>query len=123
MELCQKENLDMLLKKKGKLKEEEISRYIYDIFLGLQYLTEKNIVHRDLKTSNILIGENGKAKIADFGFSVKCLTEISDIFIGTPEYMTPEGLLNQVYSLKTDIWSFGIIIYELLHGYTPLSAC
>lgn len=74
MELCQKDNLEILLRKKGKFEEKDIQRYIYDVFLGLEYLAQKSIVHRDLKISNILIGEKGKAKICDFGFATKCMT-------------------------------------------------
>ena len=61
--------------------------------------------------------------ISDFGFAVQSYSEIQDIFVGTPFYMSPEAMLYQKYSSKSDIWSFGIIVYELYHGYVPLAEC
>lgn len=76
--------------KNKKLPRSEIERIIYDIFLGLQYLSQKSIIHRDLKTANILFSQNGKAKIADFGFATHGFTEFKDnVFVGTPLYMSP----------------------------------
>lgn len=101
-----------------------VERIIVDICEGLQYLAQKAIIHRDLKTANILFSQSGKAKIADFGFATYSLNEFQDsIFVGTPLYMTPEAVLSQKYSAKTDIWSFGVIIHELFFGYPPLASC
>lgn len=94
-----------------------------DIFKGLCYLNEKGVVHRDLKTANILFSKNGVAKISDFGFAIRTFSEIQDIFVGTPYYMSPESMLSQRYSQKSDLWSFGIIVYELFHGYVPMRKC
>lgn len=69
-----------------------------------------NIVHRDIKAANILMA-NGKAKIGDFGFATHCKSEFKDVSIGSPAYMAPEGLVYNVYGPKTDVWSFGILIY------------
>lgn len=69
-----------------------------------------SIVHRDIKTANILI-HNGTAKIGDFGFATRCKSEFKDASIGSPAYMSPEGLLQNVYGPKTDVWAFGILIY------------
>lgn len=63
---------------------------------------------------------NGTAKIADFGFAIKSKEKFKDLNIGSPIYMSPEGLIYNQYGPKTDIWALGIIIYELLHGDTPL---
>lgn len=72
--------------------------------------------------ANIFI-HNGVAKIADFGFAKSVKTKFKDINIGSPIYMSPEGLIDNIYGPKTDIWSFGILIFEMLHGETPFSHC
>lgn len=80
----------------------------------------KGFLHRDLKLANILI-HDGKAKIADFGFAkkFKYSSEKERYNVGSPLYMSPEALKKNIYSLKNDIWSIGIMTYELLHGTTP----
>lgn len=74
------------------------------------YLAENYIVHRDLKVANIFI-QKGQAKIADFGFAKFTKSQFKDINIGSPIYMSPEGLINNIYGPKTDIWAFGMLIY------------
>jgi len=81
-----------------------------------------NIIHRDLKVSNVFQNK-GTYKLGDFGFAIKATQMFKDIAIGSPIYMSPEGLINNLYGPKTDIWSFGLLIYELLHGTTPLASC
>lgn len=79
-------------------------------------------MHRDLKVANIFI-HNGEAKLADFGFAKLTKNKFKDINIGSPIYMSPEGLIENIYGPKTDIWAFGMLIFELLHGETPFSHC
>lgn len=94
-----------------------MERIIYSIFSGLKYLASKNIIHRDLKSANILVNENGFSKITDFGFATKAFSDFNDeIFVGTPLYTAPEAFIEQKYGPKTDLWSFGVIIYEMLYG-------
>lgn len=104
------------------MKENEVESYIQDIFKGLLYLSDNNIIHRDLKVANIFIN-NGEAKIADFGFAKITKQQFKDANIGSPLYMSPQGLINNIYGPKTDVWAFGMLIYELLHGKTPFSHC
>lgn len=73
---------------------------------------------------------NSRAKIADFGFAKftkyfidNFREKFKDINIGSPIYMSPEGFINNIYGPKTDVWALGVLIYELLHGETPFSAC
>lgn len=100
-------------------------KLIYETFSGLKYLSDHHIIHRDLKVANIFLS-NGIAKIADFGFVRKLKSpdeRFKDINIGSPIYMSPEGLLQNCYGPKTDVWAFGIFLYEILHGDTPLAFC
>ena len=85
-------------------------------------MAEQKIVHRDLKIANIFL-KNGIAKVADFGFAKRMAQNFRDVSIGTPIYMAPEGLIEHIYGPKTDVWAFGVVIYEILHGCTPLSFC
>ena len=116
-------DLEKELQRKKRFSEREVSKYIYYIFQGLLYLQNKFIIHRDLKIANIFLSKNGNPKIADFGFATKSNESFKDIKIGSPIYMSPEGLLLNEYSPKTDVWSFGVLIYEMIHGDTPLSGC
>lgn len=79
------------------------------------------IVHWDLKSSNIFISENMQLKIGDFGLS----TRLQDVWerkyslCGTPAYISPEMLFKKGQNLSSDIWSFGVVVYEMLYGKTP----
>ncbi|KAM3143548.1 hypothetical protein pb186bvf_004310 [Paramecium bursaria] len=87
-----------------------------DIFNGLSYLHQFNIIHRDLKMENILLSKEGVAKIADFGLSIIFEgTNFPVTRCGTLIYMSPEQLLNQQYSKPIDVWACGIIMYRLLN--------
>lgn len=82
-------------------------------------MCEMGVIHRDLKPANILRSGN-KWKIADFGFAIRSDSEIKTKYnVGTPLYMPPEALIENVYSVKSDIFSIGVILYELLVGCTP----
>ena len=90
-----------------------------DIIDGYLYLQEKKILHRDLKPANILL-KNGNAKIADFGFACHEDQKNSKKYnVGTPLYMSPETLFHNKYSKENDIWSIGVIFYEMLQGRSP----
>ena len=100
--------------------------YIWFIFhqlcLGLQHLHVNGIIHRDLKTLNLVTTKNDTVvKIADLGVSrqVSRNTCMLDTFIGTPLYLSPELVDNKPYNEKTDIWSLGVILYELCALTTP----
>ena len=89
---------------------------------GMEYLHEQNIVLRDLKPENILFAEDGYIKLTDFGLS-KFVTknETANTFCGTPDYLSPEMILGIGHNEKLDIWSVGILLYELLHGKAPFT--
>ena len=90
----------------------------------MDYLHSKlNIVHRDLKPANILM-KNNQCKISDFGFAKNLQNDnsIMKSIVGTPLYMSPQLLKKLKYTNKSDLWSIGLIYYQMLHGRTPWPA-
>lgn len=85
---------------------------------------EKNICHRDLKLENVLVDDQGKVKIIDFGFSTLCSSRGKlNTFCGTPPYMCPELAAKQPYNgPSADVWALGISLYLMLNGKFPFRA-
>ena len=122
-EFCNSGDLGELMKKKKKFSETIALRIIQDILRGMQELSRHGITHRDLKPANIMIND-GVFKLTDFGFAKK-VDDVQDLMksqVGTPLYMSPQILMHQPYTSKCDVWSFGLIFYELLYGETPWPA-
>ena len=98
--------------------------YIGSLLLVLQYLHASYIVHRDIKPENILIDETGYLKVIDFGIA-KSLTNKKNLktftIVGTPHYMAPEIVLGKGYSLQVDLWSLGVVMYEMMCGGLPFA--
>jgi serine/threonine-protein kinase len=109
--------------KSEELTIERITDISVQICEGLNEAHSKGITHRDIKPENILIDEKGKVKIVDFGLAkLKNVTkEITkeDSTLGTLKYMSPEQIRNQKVDHRTDIWSFGVILYEMITGKYP----
>ena len=119
MEYCKGSDLEKFIKmhkeKNEKIKESIIYNIVLGICLGLEEIHKKNIIHRDIKPVNIIIGDNYQIKIVDFGISKKIKNNnILTKYIGTSYYMAPEIIKGEEYNKKVDIWAFGCIIYELL---------
>eukprot|EP01017_Pseudomicrothorax_dubius_P046807 TRINITY_DN8300_c0_g1_i1.p1 TRINITY_DN8300_c0_g1~~TRINITY_DN8300_c0_g1_i1.p1 ORF type:complete len:257 (-),score=42.59 TRINITY_DN8300_c0_g1_i1:99-869(-) len=110
------------LKKKRNFAEQEIKDYISQLAKGVLYLHKRHVIHRDLKLENILIDENGKLKITDFGWSVHTIEDKRSTICGTLEYLAPELTLCKLYDNAVDIWCLGIIMYELLFGSAPFES-
>ena len=122
LEYCSKGDLSKHLHHK-KHDEDTVRKYMKHLCNGLLYLQKKNIIHRDLKPQNILIHEDGILKIIDFGFAKYSMQEdLSTTMCGSPLYMAPEILYNKEYSKKADLWSLGIIMFEMITGYPPFKA-
>ena len=81
----------------------------------------KHQIHRDIKPANILINSDGLVKLTDFGIAktLDNTTDLSNTFVGTKTYMSPERILGNEYSYSSDIWSLGLVIYELATGSFP----
>jgi len=111
--------------KKGLMKFEEAIEITSQIADGLQEAHEKGIIHRDIKSSNILVTEKSQVKIMDFGLAkVTRDTELSETksIKGTVSYMSPEQALGKKVDLRTDIWSFGVVLYEMLSARLPFES-
>lgn len=121
MELVEGATLDAALKKGTRFSTSAISRLMSDILAGLQYCHERGVVHRDIKPSNVMVTRDGHAKIADFGIARvedSNLTQIGMV-MGTPAYMSPEQFRGGTTDASTDIYSAGVILYQLLTGDRP----
>lgn len=123
MEYCDSGSLKNIIKKP--IKEKYIQFYFSQLANGLKYLSIKNIVHRDIKPRNILLTNNRRVlKIADFGFAKKIEgISLYDTICGSPLYMAPEMIRQDKYNTQTDLWSIGMILYEMLFGYHPYDNC
>jgi len=108
--------------KSGPIDIEEAKHIANQIAEGLDAAHKKGIIHRDIKSSNIMITEDGKVKIMDFGLAkIKGGTELTKIgsTVGTTAYMSPEQTKGEEVDHRTDIWSFGVVLYEMLAGQLP----
>ncbi len=124
MEYVEGESLDALLRRKGKLSNEETENIIRQIVSALAYLHSNGIMHRDIKPQNFKIQFDGTVKMLDFGIAknkyTPKLTQIGFV-VGTMEYLAPEQFQQQP-ELKSDVWALGVMAYELLTGYMPFDA-
>ena len=109
--------------KSDELTIERITDISIQICEGLNEAHSKGITHRDIKPENILIDDKGKVKIVDFGLAkVKNISKgitKQDSTVGTLKYMSPEQIRNQNVDHRSDIWSFGVILYEMIAGKYP----
>ena len=118
IELAKHGDLYNLLPNIDELGERRILKMYYRILKALEYLHSLHYVHRDIKPENILITNNFKPKLADFGTSAK-KNIIANTFCGTYEYMAPEVYLRCKQNDRVDVWAVGILLYEITHRKTP----
>ena len=114
-------SLGQTLKAFGKLNEKLVASYVFKILEGLDYLHHSDVVHCDLKAANILTTKTGNVKLSDFGVSLNLRAMERDIkdVAGTPNWMAPEVIELKGASTKSDIWSLGCTVIELLTGRPP----
>ena len=124
MEYFQSHSLAYEIKVNKNLKQSRILKIFVDICKGISYAHQLNIVHRDLKPANILVGENDQVKIVDFGLAAAATSADSrltrtGILVGTPTYMAPEQVRARAIDARTDIYSLGVLMYEIFVGKPP----
>src|SRR6201989_1326537 len=121
MEFVDGPPLKNLLDKHERFPLPMIGRIMEDLLTGLQFSHERGVVHRDIKPANLMLTTSGQAKIADFGIArieSSSMTQAGTV-LGTPAYMSPEQFMGQVVDSRTDIYSSGVLLYQLLTGDRP----
>lgn len=96
--------------------------YIRSLASALQYLHERDVIHRDIKPENLLLGHKGDLKIADFGWSVHEPNSMRTTLCGTLDYLPPEMVQGKPHTKNVDLWSLGVLCYELIVGRAPFLA-
>ncbi|GKT37063.1 hypothetical protein ADUPG1_009921 [Aduncisulcus paluster] len=117
-------DLSQILKYDRTIEESEIRLIAYQLVQALSYLHARRVIHRDLKPSNVLVFENRRIKVADFGFArvLSPATLFLTSIKGTPLYMAPEVLTTHRTDTRSDLWSLGCLLYELAVGRPPYVA-
>ncbi|MDO4733081.1 MAG: protein kinase [Bacillota bacterium] len=124
MEFVEGESLKEYIKRKGALKLNEACNIISQLLSGLQHAHEHGIIHRDIKPHNILLGKDGRAKVTDFGIAVG-MSDVtmtynsSSRIMGSVHYISPEQVQGKAVTEKSDIYSAGVVFYEMLTGQLP----
>lgn len=123
MELMDGGDLTSILNKWPELQmnEQQITKMGVEVLKGLQFIHSRDLIHRDIKSDNVLLNMQGEVKIADFGFSARITQDRSkrNSVVGTPYWMAPELIDGANYDNKVDVWSLGILVMEMCEGEPP----
>ena len=123
MEYIDGEDLGSLLRRIGRLPSEKAAQIARQLCVGLAAAHELGILHRDLKPGNIMLDGRGRARITDFGLAALAdEVEGAEVRAGTPAYMAPEQLAGESVSMKSDLYSLGLVLYELFTGRAAFEA-
>jgi eukaryotic-like serine/threonine-protein kinase len=121
MEYISGKTLAEILKERGKIPVDEAVPIFEQILLALEAADQENIVHRDIKPSNIMITRNNLVKVMDFGIAKlpSLSMTVTGMVLGTPYYMSPEQISGKKVDIRSDIFSLGAVVYEVLTGEKP----
>ena len=123
MELVDKGNLSDIIEKQAPLSERQVIDISRQIATALSFAHKKNLIHRDVKPHNILMAEDGTFKIADFGIARAVnkgtLVNNTNVVMGSVHYLSPEQARGSAVDARSDIYSLGILMYEMLTGRVP----
>ncbi|KAI8082070.1 kinase-like domain-containing protein [Thamnidium elegans] len=124
LEFAAKGELFAELQSKKKFTEYEAAKYVAQMTNALLYLHSKRVIHRDIKPENLMLGLNGELKIGDFGWSVRTgkLDTRRGTLCGTLDYLPPEMVEGRSHDKSVDLWSLGVLLYELIVGDPPFES-
>jgi serine/threonine-protein kinase len=123
MEFVEGTTLNAMIQAHQRIEIPRVKAWMSDLLLALQYAHSRGVVHRDIKPSNLIITSSDRLKVSDFGVAhldTSTLTEIGSV-IGTPSYMSPEQFRGEPLDARSDLFSAGIVLYQLLCGARPFS--
>ena len=124
MEFLQGRELRDLLNEGKRMPVEQVINIVAQVAQGLAYAHEHGIVHRDVKPSNIMIVRDGHVKITDFGIARMASAAVrtqTGMVLGSPKYMSPEQVVGKLTDQRSDIFSLGVVLYEMLTGQAPFA--
>jgi len=121
MEFVQGKTVSQLIKEHGPFSPDRAANIALDVALALEHSHSKGVIHRDIHPGNIIIDNNGNVKVTDFGIAraTEKDSRTKSGIIGTPRYLAPERIKSNVTDRRSDIYSIGIVFYEMLTGQTP----
>jgi serine/threonine protein kinase len=125
MEFVEGESLKAMIRRKGSLSIKETLDIVSQVGDALAYAHKEGMIHRDIKPGNIMITKKGEVKVMDFGLvQIAGITRVTaeGSAVGTPEYMSPEQITDGEVDSRTDIYSLGVVMYEMLTGHPPFEA-
>ena len=121
MEYLQGETLKDMIRRRGRLAPEEAIAFALQLLSAVQYAHEHGVIHRDIKSQNIMVDQDGRVRVTDFGIARAgdpSMTEVGSV-LGTAQYLAPEQAKGQPADERSDIYAVGIVLYEMLTGGVP----